>query len=143
MAKFQSQRADPTAGRFPGVPLAAVLTVTFGLGTGAALAQDAEPAAVVEMTDQLAFEPERITVRVGDTVEWRNPTRLPHTVTTDPEEAQDPEHVQLPEGAEPFNSGNIMPDETFSHTFNVAGEYQYFCIPHEMQGMLGHVTVEP
>ncbi|QLG64062.1 plastocyanin/azurin family copper-binding protein [Halorarum salinum] len=32
--------------------------------------------------------------------------------------------------------------ETYEHTFEVEGEYGYFCIPHEGAGMVGTVTVD-
>ncbi|NIR46298.1 MAG: hypothetical protein GWN99_17830 [Gemmatimonadetes bacterium] len=49
----------------------------------------------------------------------------------------------MPEGAEPFNSGNLKPGASFSHEFSVAGTYTYFCIPHEGAAMIGTVIVEP
>jgi plastocyanin len=111
--------------------LSTLLLITGAPGIGAAVvaapAHAQEPAAVVEMTETLAFEPAQITVRAGDTVEWRNPSALPHTVTADPERVADPENVQLPEGAEPFDSGDIPPGETFRYTFEVPGQYRYVC----------------
>lgn len=104
-------------------------------------AEQEQAAATVEMTNSLRFVPSEITVRVGDTVEWRNTSQLVHTVTADPSLANDPDHVQLPDGAETFNSGNIPPGETFRHTFEVAGTYEYVCLPHEMEGMRGTVVV--
>lgn len=139
----------PSAGPVRAAPLSAAVAAIVSLAAGALpspqahATEHAEPAAVVEMTDELTFEPARITVRAGDTVEWRNPSRVPHTVTADPAKAQDPEHVQLPEGAETFDSGVVQPEETFRYTFEVPGQYQYFCIPHEAQGMVGEVTVGP
>ncbi len=98
---------------------------------------------LVEMNDQLRFDPERLTIPVGDTVTWRTVGVIPHTSTADPEEAQSPEeHVQLPQGAESWNSGLVNQDEAFERTFDVAGEYTYFCIPHEAAGMIGYLTVE-
>ncbi len=43
----------------------------------------AQVAAVVEMTSELEFKPATATVKVGDTVEWRNVSLVGHTVTTD------------------------------------------------------------
>lgn len=101
---------------------------------------------VVEMTDKLQglqFDPDHLTIRVGDTVTWRNVSATSHTSTCDPEKANNPEeHVQLPEGAETWDSGLLNTDEEFSHTFEVAGEYTYFCIPHEANGMVANLTVE-
>lgn len=106
-------------------------------GTGA------EPAAVVEMTSQLAFEPGEVRIAAGETVEWRNTSVLVHTVTADPERAARPRSVSLPEGAEPFHSGRLRPEETYRHTFDAPGTWRYFCVPHEAAGMTATVVVEP
>lgn len=98
---------------------------------------------VVDMTTTLNFAPRAITIRAGETVEWRNVSIMDHTVTADPARAKNPAHVRLPPGAEPFHSGTIAPGKVYRRTFPVAGEYRYFCIPHEEQGMLGTITVLP
>ena len=96
----------------------------------------------VTMTNDLHFQPRSVTVQEGGTVIWKNSSRLPHTVTADPELAQNAKDVRLPTGAQAFNSGMIDPGQTYSHTFTVAGDYGYFCIPHELMGMLGEVQVK-
>ena len=68
--------------------------------------------------------------------------------------------LEIPEGAEFFASGGfeteaaareawqdrlgggIEAGERYTHTFEVAGEYEYLCIPHETGGMVGTVVVE-
>jgi len=105
---------------------------------------DGEYAAVVTMTDSLQFVPKKITIEAGQTVLWKNkPSEIAHTVTCDPGLAEDKDNVQLPEGAKTFNSGEMQPGDTFTHTFKTAGEYTYFCIPHEAAGMVARVTVKP
>ena len=114
-------------------------------GGGPAAPDEAVPFSddpVVTMTDQLGFTPETIRIRAGQTVRWENTSRLVHTVTADPEQAFEPEHVVLPRGAETFDSGDMAPGDTFEHTFTVAGRYTYFCLPHALAGMVGHVIVE-
>ena len=101
------------------------------------------------MTDDLAFEPADITVSVGETVTWETTGSVPHSVTAYEE--------QLPDGAAYFASGgfdsesaardaypsegSVGAGETYEHTFETAGEFPYFCIPHE-SGMKGTVVVE-
>lgn len=98
---------------------------------------------LVEMNDQLQYDPSQLTLRAGETVPWRTVGVTPHTSTGDPTEAQNPEeHVHLPPGAQPWNSGIVNQDEEFEQTFDVPGEYTYFCIPHEAAGMIGYLTVE-
>jgi plastocyanin len=98
-------------------------------------------AVVVKMTSEHTFVPEKITIKVGQTVEWVNDDKaMPHEVTTDPNVASDPSHVSIPEGAEPFDSRLIATGKSFRHQFTVPGLYQYACPPHENDGMLGEVT---
>lgn len=96
---------------------------------------------VVKMNDQFRFVPDSITIAKGATVEWQNTSSSPHTVTDDPSKAQTKDHAQLPSGAQPWDSGMIDPGKSYRLTFTVAGEYTYFCIPHEAMGMVGKITV--
>lgn len=101
-----------------------------------------EPAATVGMTNTMKFTPDTVRIRVGETVEWTNSSLLAHTVTGDPSEAAIEGSAQLPDGTSAFDSGMLSPDQTFTHTFKVAGTYKYFCIPHEATKMYGWVIVE-
>ncbi len=99
-------------------------------------------AVVVQMTPERKFMPEKITIKVGQTVEWDNEdTTMPHEVTTDPNVASDPSNVSIPEGAEPFDSRLITSGKSFRRQFTTPGLYRYACPPHENDGMLGEVTV--
>jgi plastocyanin len=99
-------------------------------------------AVVVKMTTEHTFVPEKITIKVGQTVEWVNDDKaMPHEVTTDPDIAVDPSHVSMPEGVAPFDSHLITSGKSFRHKFTVPGLYRYTCPPHENDGMLGEVTV--
>jgi plastocyanin len=99
-------------------------------------------APVVDMTDGLKFEPQQITVSVGDRVEWRNVGNIAHTVTTDPSKVADPDGVSVPDGVEPWDSGLLGAGETVTRTFKRPGTYEYVCIPHEGARMVGTVIVE-
>jgi plastocyanin len=99
-------------------------------------------AVVVKMTPERKFMPEKITIKVGQTVEWDNDDKaMPHEITTDSNLASDPSNVSIPEGAEPFDSRLITSGKSFRHQFTVPGLYRYACPPHENDGMLGEVTV--
>ena len=99
-------------------------------------------AVVVKMTPERMFMPEKITIKVGQTVEWDNDdTTMPHEVTTDPNVASDPSNVSIPEGAAPFDSRLITSGKSFQRQFTIPGLYRYACPPHENDGMLGEVTV--
>jgi plastocyanin len=102
----------------------------------------AAPAAVVKMTDKPPmYQPLKVTVKVGQSVEWINNAQTLHSVTTDPDSAQKPTDVSSPPGAKPFDSGFMKPGATFDYTFTVPGTYKYLCLPHEKDGMIGWVIV--
>ena len=96
---------------------------------------------------ELAFEPDEVTVSVGETVRWGF-AEGGHNLSCRPDDA-DP--VAVPDDAEPFASYGPEQDpgvtfvsrgETYEHTFATAGEYTYVCIPHADAGMVGTVYVE-
>jgi plastocyanin len=97
----------------------------------------------VDLTDSLRFEPATLTVARGTTVTWRNMSQIVHTVTDDPAKAATPADAQLPSGAQPWDSGNLNPGQTYTHTFDTPGTYKYFCVPHETAGMVATIVVTP
>jgi len=129
-------------------------TVGAGAVVSRAGAQEGE-SHQIEMTDDLVFEPDAITIAPGDTITWETVGSVGHSVTAYEE--------QIPADAEYFasggfdsesaarsgyaagdpDSGDVPEGETYEHTFEVEGEYEYFCIPHEGTGMVGSVTVQP
>lgn len=112
------------------------------VATVPARSPESEPV-VVKMNTEHKFVPEKMTIKVGQTVEWVNEDKaaMPHEVTTDPDIAVDPSHVSVPEGVAPFDSHLITTGKSFRHQFTVPGLYRYACPPHENDGMLGEVTV--
>lgn len=79
----------------------------------------------------IAFNPGTLTVSVGTTITWTNKDNVVHTATSGT--------PGNPDGL--FNSGNMGNGATFSYTFNTAGTYNYYCIPHAST-MQGQVIVE-
>jgi len=100
------------------------------------------PAVVVTMNNEPRFIPAVVTIRAGQSVRWRNDSRMAHTVTADPDQARHPQDVSLPAGAEPFDSGQLQPQQIYTHTFEQPGQYVYFCQNHEPAKMVGTVVVE-
>lgn len=139
----------PTGGRRTAAGAATLLGLSVAAAVGgwllgtALVPANPRDTVVVRMTDGLAFEPKVIEIRAGQTVRWENTGQLPHTVTADRTKTGDPDRVKLPEGAEPFDSELLGAGDAFSHTFTVPGEYRYFCIPHQMMGMVATVLVRP
>ena len=96
---------------------------------------------VVGMNDKLRFVPNEITIKVGDTVEWRNIGAIPHTITADPGRMPSSTNIKLPNGAEAFDSGWVVRGKSYRYTFSEPGIYRYICLPHERAEMLGIVIV--
>jgi plastocyanin len=117
----------------------AVLVLLGGVLPSMAAAKTVE----IKMSDTPPkFDPMSVTIQKGDTVEWVNNAQSLHSVTTNSSVAQDPKDVSLPAGAKPFDSGFMPPGAKFSYTFTVPGTYQYLCLPHEKDKMIGTVVVK-
>ncbi|MFC6976767.1 plastocyanin/azurin family copper-binding protein [Halomicroarcula sp. GCM10025709] len=132
--------------------LRAGLGTALAAGAGTAAAQEGTTH-TVEMTDGLVFDPDDLTIEPGDTVVWENVGAIGHSVTA--------YEAEIPEEATYFasgdfdsedaarnsyragdpESGDITEGMTYEHTFEVAGSYDYFCIPHESAGMVGTIQV--
>jgi len=78
----------------------------------------------------LVFEPNELTVSVGDTVTFVNGDLPPHNVVF-------LGHEELSHPDLAFMSG-----EQFPVTFDKAGEYEFQCEPHAGAGMKGVIHVE-
>ena len=65
-----------------------------------------------------AYSPATLTVKVGTKVTWTNEDSVAHTVTADQPSSDAPA------------SGNFGKGESYSFTFNKAGTYSYYCMPH-------------
>jgi len=104
---------------------------------------DSKSGRTVEITSSHQFSPREVTIKVGESVTWKNSANDVHTVTADPSRAKMKENVSLPAGAKPFHSGEIHPGKTYRQTFTVAGTYRYVCTLHEDKGMTGTVIVKP
>jgi plastocyanin len=83
------------------------------------------------------FDPQDLTVALGDTVRWTNATGLFHNVFSCTEEEFGCDGAAA---AEPFTSGPATEFFVFDHTFTRAGANPYLCQPHT-PFMLGSVTV--
>lgn len=139
----QHLRSLPSALLIGWFVLSGCILAAMSVGPPAEEAPHDAPAVVVEMTNRVTFAPDSVHITVGETVRWDNTSLIAHTVTADPEEATLAESVHLPEGAEPFDSGMLDAEASFSHTFATPGTYKYFCIPHEGTKMNGVVVVAP
>lgn len=76
------------------------------------------------------FKPETVTVRAGETVEWKNEDIVPHTATADAEVAQKPV----------FDSGTIDTGAAWRYVARKKGTYNYTCAYHP--NMTGKLIVQ-
>jgi plastocyanin len=121
--------------------LLAVLVVSACSSGGGQGGSAAATSTTIAMNDANQYVPATLTVQRGATVVWNNTGSVQHTVTDDPSKASNPSDAALPAGAQPWDSGLINGGQSYSRTFDVPGQYTYFCIPHEALGMVGRITV--
>ena len=126
-----------------------IAIVVAALAVAASLALLPDPAkaagnlSVIQMADkQPFFAPEKVAIKVGDTVKWVNGGETVHSVSTSVANAQNSKDTSMPKGATAFDSGFIPPGGDYSYTFTVPGTYRYFCLPHEKAGMVGMIVVK-
>ncbi|AFY45891.1 plastocyanin [Nostoc sp. PCC 7107] len=91
----------------------------------------------------LVFEPKKLSIKPGDTIEWVNNKVPPHNIVFDsalnPSKSADLakslSHKQLL-----MSPG--QKDTTIFPADAPAGEYTFYCEPHRGAGMVGKITVE-
>lgn len=103
-----------------------ILSVLIGLFSfGTALA--AEFNVIVKQGD-MVFQPDAITIQVGDTVMWTNKDDSHHTVAFEDTSVKGSENIK--------NGGQ------FSIKFNKPGAYKYYCTYHRVFNMQGTISVK-
>ena len=91
----------------------------------ALLAASPAPALTVHISN-FAFSPANATIVAGQSITFVNEDQVAHTVTADDKS---------------FDSGDMEPGKSWTHTFANPGTYKYTCIYHF--NMNGTVTVKP
>jgi len=104
-----------------GAAVGVVVLISLHAGKGAA----ADPAPVDVKIDNFTFAPQRLIVRAGTTVIWRNRDDIPHAVAS---------------SSRLFKSKALDTDDTYAFTLTTAGTYEYFCSLHPQ--MTGTIVVE-
>ena len=96
----------------------------------------------ISMKDRF-FSPWRIVVKAGTTVQWVNDDTELHQVIS----GRTPYDRDL---GRPMNSGMMMWNTKYAHTFTNPGSYWYMCVIHSAleaqfweMGMVGEVVVVP
>jgi len=91
----------------------------------------------------LTFQPSKLTVKPGDTIEWVNNKVPPHNVVFDT--AQNP--AKSADLAKSLSHKQLLmtPGQSVKTTIPAdapAGDYSFYCEPHRGAGMIGKITVE-
>lgn len=76
--------------------------------------------------ENFRYNPQEITINVGETIKWTNLDAAKHTITSSNDG--------------PLNSALLSQEESYSYTFESKGEFEYYCIPHPY--MEGKIIVE-
>ena len=121
--------------------VAAVVGLTACGSTGQAGNTSTAPTGPVVGLKSLMFMPPTLTIKVGQTVTWRNDEPITHTVTSGSVTGIDPK-TGLRSGQKPdslFDAKLPKKGSTFSFTFRKAGTYSYYCDIH--QGMNATIVV--
>ncbi|MDQ5985091.1 MAG: Plastocyanin [Syntrophus sp. SKADARSKE-3] len=86
------------------------------------------------------FDPIGILIQPGQTVRWRIEAGV-HTATA--YHPRNSNHsLRIPLNAKPWDSGYLVnPGDYFEMTLPIEGVYDYYCMPHEMAGMVGRIVV--
>ena len=111
------------------------------LATSAPSIASSAPTGPVINLSSLMFNPSTTTVKVGESVTWRNDEPITHTVTSGRfmgiDKTTGLRSSQQPDGM--FNAKLDGKGKTFSFTFTKPGTYTYYCDIH--QGMNATITV--
>ena len=102
------------------IGILAMIALVLGVGLDRTRAQEEATVSIVDF----AFDPAAVEIPVGATVTWTNTGAATHTATAS-------------DGT--FDSGQLAPGASFSHTFTAAGTFPYICQIHPQ--MTGTVTV--
>jgi plastocyanin len=87
---------------------------------------------IIGINQDNSFDPNPIEIKAGESVTWTNNDNEIHDITSGNEEEGNMGHE--------FSSGVLSSGKSFSHTFDKAGTYPYFCSFHE--SMTGEVIVK-
>jgi plastocyanin len=112
-----------------GTTTVTVTLMTTGDAAGtpeAAAAEQGDAAAVAVDIQDFAYNPDPVTIEIGQSVTWTNQDSAPHTAT-----AKDRDVLQ---------SGTLNQGDTYTQTFDTPGTYDYFCEFHP--NMKGVIIVE-
>ena len=90
------------------------------------------PVVIAGLKGDQSYSPNPIRIESGQTITWYNGDSISHTVTSGQDNDEDESAL--------FDSNAIIPNQSYSLTFDNSGEFKYYCIYHP--SMVGDVIVE-
>lgn len=108
-----------------------LLLFSLILTPAASFGEEARTYDVAILPNVFKFDPDKLTIKAGDTVRWHNKDERKHVLASIPGSGASDE---LEIFSDEFHSGTY-----YSHTFKEPGEYPYFCFIHNK--MTGLITV--
>jgi plastocyanin len=108
-----------------GLALAIVLPGLLSCSGPGTAAVARQPVAHTITIEAVAFSPQELTVKAGDSIVWVNKDPFPHTVTS---------------RASGFDSALMQPDQSWKLTTSAPGEMSYVCTLHP--NMNGKIRVQ-
>lgn len=130
MVAMSFDRGQCALWRILSLRLLLVPALSFFWGCAAPAAPEPEEGTTDVFMQGIAFVPKEVTIKVGERVRWTNRESFPIVHTTTSGDPSDGNAGDL------WDSGNLSPGEAFVQQFDEAGEFEYFCIPHQnMQAM--------
>lgn len=87
----------------------------------------------------VGFDPVGLLLAPGTTVRWVCDANVHTTSAYSPKNMNHSQRIPL--AAQPWSSGFLLPGQHFEVTFTVEGVYDYYCMPHELAGMVGRLII--
>jgi plastocyanin len=125
MSSHRSRSTEPRRIVTAVAVLAVAIAGLAPTGMGMSATEARQPKTHTVTIEGTSFQPDRLTVAVGDTIVWINKDPFPHTATST---------------AGAFDSGTIPPEKSWTFKAPKTGQFSYICSLHPT--MKAQLTVE-
>lgn len=94
--------------------------------------ENSVPVVIQGINGDRSYSPNPITIEKGQSITWYNGDSISHTVTSGADN-------KINDSGKLFDSGAIIPNQSYSITFDNTGNFDYYCIYHP--SMVGEIIV--
>lgn len=95
--------------------------------------ENSVPVVIQGINGDRSYSPNPITIEKGQKITWYNGDSISHTVTSGADN-------EISNSGRLFDSGAIIPNQSYSINFDNAGDFDYYCIYHP--SMVGEIIVK-